>query len=150
MSFKMKLGEIVTPGDQGEVQLNPRIGNVIRAKRLPIKTQYHMAKIGRRLEEEVRHYREARLALVKELGEQVTQAVDGKEVLTDNWRLSPENAEEFGKKLVELLDAEVAIELDTLTIADFGEQVEGTTPDDFVACLAFILEPPSADSGAKQ
>lgn len=138
--FQVRLGEIVTINGHGDCELNPRVGNVIRAKRLPVKVQYQLAKIGKRLEQEVRHCQETRFALIKELGAPVPAIAEGKEVPSDTWQVKAENAAEFGRKMVELLNLQIDIDLNTMTVADLGEQVEGTTSEDLMACLPFITE----------
>lgn len=148
--FKIKLGDFLIVNGVGDVTLNPRIANVIRAKHLPIKTQYHLAKIGKRLEQEIRQCQETRFALIQELGAPVMTVIDGKETPTERWQVTPEHVGEFGRRMAELLDVDVEIDLKALTVADLGERIEGTTPDDLVACLAFVLEErPSAAQDLK-
>lgn len=155
--ISLKLQDIVLLSETGAVLL-PGIQNILRAKRVPIKAAYQLAKIGKKLVREVQDFIEARTALVKELGEDVMEeyqdendldeiVVDGvtqkvaktKERPTGNFRVRQENNEEFLKKQNELLDVDIEINLNQVKLAEMGEP-EGITAADLIACQAFIVE----------
>ena len=135
-SFKVRLGSIFVQSSEG-LSLHPGILAVAKAKKIPVKTQYHLGtKILKRLRQELTDIDEKRQELVKEFGEEVLLE-DGKP--SGNFRVIPDKLVDFMKAYQELLDTEVTIDLRTLKLSELGEP-EGTTPEDLMACSAFIEE----------
>lgn len=133
-SFKVVLGDVFvsTGGDYG---LHPGVMAVAKAKRVPVKTQYHLSKILKRLTAELRDFMEHRLELFKEYGHQV---MDGDKPI-DRWTVDADRIDEFLKAFAELSATEVTIELRPIKLAEL-EAAEGTTSEDLAACHAFIEE----------
>ena len=135
-SFKIRLGSIFVQSSEG-LSLHPGIVAVAKAKRMPVKAQYHLGtKILKRLRQELTDLDEKRQELVKEFGEEV---VGEDEKPSGQWRVIPDKFVDFMKAYQELLDTEVTIEFRTLKVSELGEP-EGTTPEDLMACSAFIEE----------
>jgi len=84
----------------------------------------------------VTQYRKVLGDLYKEFGEE-EKGEDDKP--TGRLVIRPENMAAFTEKQIGLLDHEVNFEMESLNLADFGDKVEGTSPDDFIACMAFIM-----------
>jgi len=149
--FSMKLGEIAEQQPNGMFVVREGVANVVNAKHMPIKTQYHLSKIAKALVTELRELNEKRIELVKEYGFEVEVEYEDPKDLdengkpkkktrkTDQWRVKPENMEAFGKAFNELVDVDVEIPLRTLKLSDLGEP-EGTSPADLLACQAFIID----------
>lgn len=134
-SFKVRLGDTIVQTQEGFAP-HPGIVAVVKAKGMPVKAQYHLGvKILKRFQQEWKDFEEKRQELVKDFGEEIVE----NDKPTGNFKVTDANLPAFRKALAELLDVEVNVELRTLKVSDLGEP-QGTTPEDFMACSAFIEE----------
>lgn len=83
---------------------------VINQAKLPVKTSYSLSRSIKKIAEELEHFSEQHLALIKEYGE---EGVEG-----GSWKVKPENMAEFSKRYDELLDVEVDIDVWKLPLED--------------------------------
>ena len=138
MPFNIKLRDFATLTEDGAVTLHPHISAVIEAKGLPVKIAYELSKIGRHLVSELSLYASARIAMIKEFGEEVKDA-DGKG--TGTWNVvDPEKATLFHAKHAELVEIETTVEVNPVKVSEFGDRVEGITPADLSTCHSFIAD----------
>lgn len=148
MSFSLTLKDVAQLDQNGSIRLHDNISNVITAKGLPIKTSYHLAKIGTRIVDELEQFQKARSALIKELGEEVMReepAPTGEDpkavklIPTGLLQVRPENNAEFQAKHKELLDVEFSIDLKTIAVAELGDKAD-LPAIDLMACKKFITD----------
>lgn len=112
------------------VNTTDAIKNVLGAK-LPVKTAYQLAKIGKAIFKELEIYEEQRQKLCAEFG---TLSKDG-----TKYEFNGEAAKEFQKQYQELLNLEVKIDLTPIKSVEFGDKAE-VSASDLIACECFIVE----------
>lgn len=103
--MKIKLGDIV--GNSENLQ------NLLKTK-LPVKVAYRLKRLSQKLEGEIKTYNETRNALVLEIAKD----------LPDPTKITAENQEElqeYNKRHNELLEMEVEIDFEPISIDDLGE-----------------------------
>jgi hypothetical protein len=84
-------------------------------EKLPIKTAYRIQKIYRQLQPELAHYEELRTKLITE--KYGTEESEG----SGNWKVRPENNNEFIRELTELLSVEIDIEFVKVKLPDTSQ-----------------------------
>ena len=103
----------------------------VLAERMPVKAKYHLAKLARKMEADLRNYYDRRAELFQEFGTErpATQAdVDAKVAGTVGEavrEVSAEKAPEFKLRMDELLSIEVEIDMEPLSIETMGNAEVG-------------------------
>lgn len=124
MPIKMKLGELVNARDTL---------TKVSATKLPVKSSYWIARKLKTLSSELGTFDEKRNELIRELG-----APDEKN--PNSVVVKPENIQEYFKRLTEVLDIEVALEMVPFRLADL-EGCELTPLE--VSTLGGLIEEPA-------
>jgi len=105
------------------------IRNILAAK-LPVKTAYQLARIGKALGKELDAYNMARNKLITDLGEADEQG---------NIQVTNGNLPEFAKQMNELLAMEIKIEAEPVKVEALGDKCEVSAAD-LMACDLWIVE----------
>jgi len=91
--------------------------NDLRAKELPVKVAYWVAKIARKIESELRDFEAARMRLIDKHGEKDDKGI----LLMDGGSYKMIDMEAFGAEYAELADIDVEIDCNTLPLDSFGD-----------------------------
>lgn len=84
----------------------------LMATKLPVRTSFKVLKFARELDAQMKDYAAKRNVLIMEMG---VKQEDGKFVVAE------ERREEFFTKLKDVVPATLAVNIDQLTVADFGD-----------------------------
>ncbi len=103
------------------IEAEPALRRLL-AKPLPARVAYHLAKLGRMVREEVRHFEEQNQALIKELGaeREPTEAEKARNVPGPITEVKKENLPAFFERRAELLAVEVTLAWGPIALADLG------------------------------
>lgn len=117
--MKVKLSEIVNARQALQKMMT---------KELPIKTAYRLSKLVNAVNDELGNFEDQRKKLVEKYGEK-----KGEEVVVPK-----DKAQDFQKDMQELLDVEVKIDFDPISLSDIGEI--SLSPVDITLLDSFIKE----------
>jgi hypothetical protein len=116
----------------------------ILTTKLPVKAAYQLSKIGKVLQAELASYEEARVKLIKEIGEEVMTDAPGHtdeapipQVGTGQFKVADASMEQFVQQHNELLDVDINIDLMKVSAASLGDTAE-ISPSDLLAAEAIF------------
>lgn len=115
--------------------------SALASEKLPVKSAFRIAKLGRAVGYEYALYEQQRIALVNRLGEK-KKDTEGNE--TDEIEVTQNNLPEFCKEMTPLNAMEVEIKEQPLRLEDFGTLA--LTVADMVALEPFVTDKDSGET----